>query len=46
MNILDSGLHDQKRVIEAYEGYRLNNYSENNQVLNINSPRNETLVVP
>ena len=26
MNILNAGIHDQKRVIEAYEGFRLNKY--------------------
>jgi hypothetical protein len=47
MNILKSGLHDQKRVIEAYEGFRLNNtIQESHAGSALGSPKNDSLVIP
>lgn len=48
MNILNSGLHDQKRVIEAYEGFRLNNTEPESHAGSAlgGSPKNDTLVIP
>jgi hypothetical protein len=47
MNILNSGLHDQKRVIEAYEGFRLNNtIPESHAGSALGSPKNDSLIIP